>query len=201
MYRVTAVAEIITQNIEVPDLDPNLISKTCLLHDTGNIIKFDLENQYELIGEPEDKKEYWNQIRSEYRLKYKNDEEYATEKIAEEIGASKAIQSLIKKLHESDQVDVLASTNFNLKICKYADMRVGPWGVTSIKERWDDITKRYKNANHDLSNAIKNERMKNVSLEIESQLQEYSSINLKSIDDQMIEDLVRVLPTREANFA
>lgn len=200
MYRVTAIAEIITKSINIPHLDIDLISKTCLLHDTGNIIKFDLENQYELIGEPEDKKEYWNQIQSEYRRKYDNDEDYATEKIAEEIGASEKIQSLIKKLHESDQVSILSSTDFNLKVCKYADMRVGPWGVISIEERWDDITKRYRNTNHSLSDPIKNERMKITSLEIESQLQKYSNINIKNIDDKIIEDLVKELPNRKANF-
>ena len=53
MFRVAAFADILCDNHKKVDFDKEIIIKSCLLHDLGNIIKFDFDNFPELLGAEE----------------------------------------------------------------------------------------------------------------------------------------------------
>lgn len=80
--RVAAVGQIICDSI--PDFkDTKEVVVTCLLHDMGNIIKFDL-NYFPEFLKPEGL-EYWQKVKEEYIQKYGNDEHHATQSIIAEL--------------------------------------------------------------------------------------------------------------------
>src|SRR5438045_2401455 len=70
-------------------IDKDGIIQTLLLHDMGNIIKFDFDDS-EL--NPSDEKEYWKAVQKEFVEKYGHDEHIATNMIAKEIGVTAKVE-------------------------------------------------------------------------------------------------------------
>lgn len=139
-FRVTAVAKIICDNFS-ESLNEHDILVACLLHDMGNIIKFDLSYFPEHL-EPEGL-EYWQRVKDEFLEKYGRDEHRATEAIAKEIGISDTSFSYLSAIGYQNLEDALRDISFERKICAYADMRVSPYSICSIEERISEGRKRY----------------------------------------------------------
>jgi hypothetical protein len=130
MLTVAGVARLIVENMDVAVLDENIV-QACLLHDMGNIIKFNMNlfpEKFEPLGV-----EYWKGVREEFIKKYGNDEHVATERIAREIGVNDVTFGLIKAIGFSNAVKNLQSNDLNRMICGYADMRVSPQGVVEFE--------------------------------------------------------------------
>jgi hypothetical protein len=138
--RVAAVAYAITQEFFESLHDEELIS-ACLLHDMGNILKFDLSLFPEYLT-PQGR-DYWEGVKEEYRVKYGSDEHAATLAIAREIGVSERTLSYIDAVGFWGVVENEKSDSFEKKIAAYADMRVAPYGITTLVERMDDANRRY----------------------------------------------------------
>ena len=70
MLRVAAVASIICDDFGKP-LDKKLVISTCLLHDIGNVIKFDFNSKVfpDSWFAPQGKR-YWMEIQKEFIEKY-----------------------------------------------------------------------------------------------------------------------------------
>lgn len=142
MFRVAGVASVICENFKQPELiNQDDIVSACLLHDMGNIIKFDL-SLFPQFLEP-DGFSYWKGIQDEYIKKYGEDEHNATYVIAKEIRVSKAVQQIIESVGFSNSEKNYNSTNFNYKIAAYADFRVAPYGVDSLENRLKDGRERF----------------------------------------------------------
>lgn len=139
--RVASVAKLVCDSI--PDFpDTKEVVTTCLLHDMGNIIKFDLNYSPETL-EPLGLK-YWQGIKDEYIAKYGKEEHVATKMIITELAVSPGVteyadQVGFSKLQETEKDPTLAK-----KICAYADMRVGFYNVITTRERLADGRKRYE---------------------------------------------------------
>ena len=97
--RVAAVSMQICESLNDKDIDQESVVKACLLHDMGNIIKFDL-NHFPEENEP-DGIEYWQKVKDEYIFKYGRNEHEATLLIGEEIGISSRILELIDCIDSS----------------------------------------------------------------------------------------------------
>src|SRR3989344_2472976 len=81
--RVAGVASIICDNFDKP-LDKGSIITTCLLHDMGNILKFNFDIfPEEFYGKQG--RAYWEKVKQEFKEKYGEDEHKATHAIAEEL--------------------------------------------------------------------------------------------------------------------
>lgn len=141
MIWVASVAFLICDNFNEP-LPKEEIVSACLLHDMGNIIKYDMSYFPELL-EPEGLN-YWQKVKDEYIAKYGENEHKATIKIAGELGISPRIISWVSEELFSLLCKHSISDDFNMKIIHYADMRVGPYGILSYDERMDEAKKRYK---------------------------------------------------------
>jgi len=184
--RVAAVASLICDSLMV-EVDKDSITKACLLHDMGNIIKFRLDHFPEL-NEPEGL-DYWQSVRYDFILKYGNDEHQASLKIATELGLSPLVLDLINCV-DSASVEIIAlEDDFNKKICLYSDNRVSPHGVVSAEEHSLDAKERYKNHPHAFSEESRLFFNQNL-FEIENQL--FSQLNLKpeEINDEKIERII-----------
>lgn len=147
--RVAAVASIICNHVKGP-IDTRNVLLTCLLHDMGNIIKFNLALFPEFL-EPEGLI-YWKDVQDRFKRKYGLDEHLATKKIVKEIGVPQKVGALINNYGFSKAFEVYKSDSNELKIATYSDHRVAPFGVVSMKRREEDGRERYvknKNAKFD----------------------------------------------------
>lgn len=144
MYRVAGVATEICDHIQPQfqaELQRNEVLAACLLHDVGNIIKFDLQKFPQFL-EPEGL-EYWQQVQNEFFANYGFDEHKATLRIAQEIGVNPQVVELIKAIGFAQVHDHGEEVTVNHQICAYADVRVTPFGVVSLEERLQDLEERY----------------------------------------------------------
>jgi hypothetical protein len=140
MFRVAAVAEMIMDHWE-QFIDREAVVTALLLHDMGNIIKFNLDSLPELL-EPQGK-EYWQSIQDDFVQRYGNNEEVAHVAIVQELGVSENIVRLVAGIGFRTMCHSVADDNLAQKICNYADLRVYPHGVVSLAERLEDGRRRY----------------------------------------------------------
>lgn len=140
-YRVAAVAKILCERSSI-NLPKTEIISSCLLHDMGNLIKFNLDKIPEGldIGDVA----YWKQIQTVMKNKYGEDEHVATYEIAKEVGVSTNILNIIKNMGASHTREMLEQKNLVVLIATYSDLRVTPTGVTSLEMRINDLLKRYE---------------------------------------------------------
>ncbi|MDQ5971168.1 MAG: hypothetical protein QG566_114 [Patescibacteria group bacterium] len=186
MYRVAAVASLICDNFQT-SVDKKSIINTCLLHDMGNIIKFDL-TKFPEFNEPLGI-EYWQSVKSNFIEKYGNDQHNATVAIALEVGASLRVLELLNSMGFSKSVNVNESNEIEKMICLYADMRVKPTGVATLKERMIDMEARYGGG----ENAKKGTEIQDIYLalySIEEKIFAHTNIKPNEITNDMCEAMI-----------
>ncbi|MBD3280509.1 HD domain-containing protein [Candidatus Dojkabacteria bacterium] len=195
--RVAAVAKLIVENwIGEEEIDEDVIITACLLHDMGNIIKFNLEIFPEYL-EPEGY-DYWKSIQNEFVEKYGNDEHKATFQIAEEIGVSEKVTEILESWGFSNGRETARSTSYEAKISRYADQRVDVDGAKSMQERHQKSRDRYrkrKNFKH-LTDKDEFEVLAKSWKEIGKQIFENCKIDPEDITDEKINPIVETLWTR-----
>lgn len=180
--RVSAVAMQICESFE-GEIDKENIVKACLLHDMGNIIKFNL-SKFPEWNNPEGG-EYWETIKNEYISKYGNNEHHASLEIAKNIGLSTRIIELIKCVDSSAIENIKMDDDFGKKICIYADNRVSPYGIVSTEERSLEAKERYKDHDHNFDDERREFFMKNI-FSIEKQIFSHSKLKPEDINDESI---------------
>lgn len=122
-------------------MDTDSVVMAALLHDMGNIIKFDLKMFPEFL-KPEGY-DYWKTVQDEYFVKYGKDEHEATYAIAKEIDVSNRVFELILVVGFAKAEDNFCHDDLEKKICAYSDHRVSPFGILSLDERMVEGHKRY----------------------------------------------------------
>lgn len=193
--RVAAVAKCIATNCK-EKIDENSLIAGSLLHDMGNIIKFDLTLYPEFL-EPEGL-EYWDRVQNSYKDLYGEDEHAATNKIAKEIGVTDEIYKVIDSIGFSHALKLVDTDNFTYKIACYSDHRVSPAGVRPLKERIEDGNKRFvvnKRINNpekfmEKTNYIEKE---GAMFKLEEQIFEVCSISADDIIEEKIEPIIEEL--------
>jgi hypothetical protein len=136
-FTVAAVGKILA---EVHHADVGTVVSACLLHDMANIIKFKLDQFPEFL-EPHGR-EYWEKVQNDFFQKYGRDENLATLMICHELGVSDAVMSCIRAVGMTWVRHNLTEGTLEEKITNYADLRVGPHGLLSLKQRQQDAEKR-----------------------------------------------------------
>lgn len=190
MLRVAAVASIICDNFNEP-LPKEEIVAACLLHDMGNIIKFDMNSLLDFFKS--EGVAYWQKVKDEYIKKYGENEHRATLQIVRNLGFEKLLPYVdvvdFKKVH-----NILDNSNFGQKICFYADSRVDPFGVVSIKQRLEEGKRRYSGRT-DITFITEEEREKGEKSIFELEKQIFSKCKMKpeEIDNEAIALIVEGL--------
>ncbi len=146
MREVAAVAEMICDNCKEKVYKEDIVA-SCLIHDLGNIIKMQFEKEEDkllLDKEDHNKFEIYKSLQKELHKKYGNNAERANPIIAKEIGANQKVIELTNHKAIHLEGNRFASEELDEIIVAYADMRVSPHGVVSMKERMNEYYKRYK---------------------------------------------------------
>lgn len=171
-------------------LNKDTIITMLLLHDTANIVKFDLENFPQLLGNELPRIEYWKTQQKIFIENYGSDEHAATKEIAREVGIQGRAMELLNNMGSRHIKEMAEHNDFEQKICMYSDLRVGPFGILTVNERFDELIHRYKGRAHELGNIEKTEEKRKWCLVIEKQLQEHVSFSLNEISDKTIESYI-----------
>lgn len=148
-----------------------------LLHDIGNIVKFDFDKFPDLLGGEKVNVLFWKKAQQKIRMKYGSDDHLATKAILMELNVA---PDLIKIIHDksfANIVTILKSDKWAAKLLLYSDLRVLPSGIGTIQDRIDDVkTRMPKYAQRgDFPNLI------NAAFELEKQIQSNLSISVKNI--------------------
>lgn len=186
MYRVASVASILCDHFSGL-VDRKSILQTCLFHDMGNIVKFDLNKFPEFT---KDKGfEYWKSVKEDFISKYNSQDAHEISlKIAEEIGVSLRALELLNSGGFDKAIDVLSSDEVEKKICLYADMRVAPQEVVSLSSRLDDLMNRYDEISKD-NQEDKQEKIKAI-YNIEKQIFKVVDIFPDFINEKNVQNII-----------
>lgn len=142
MLRVAAVAAMLFDIHKA--VNPSLEGRTDLiaanlLHDVGNIIKFDFVK----MPAPDGRDDYWREAQSVFKEKFGNDELHAAEIIMRELGVLSRAYPILEYTSFPYGNELLSSGTLLQKISAYADQRVGPDGIVSLTERLAYMHRRY----------------------------------------------------------
>jgi hypothetical protein len=123
-------------------LDEREVVLACLFHDMGNIIKSDLVTFPDFV-EPEGIA-HWQLVKDGFVQTYGANEHNATRAIVRELGLDRDVIRHIDGIGFSKLEAVRDSSSYELKVCQYADLRVGPHGVLSMEARMHEGRVRYE---------------------------------------------------------
>ena len=143
MYRVASLAKLISNSWKVQEPDTKLIVESCLLHDLGNIIKFDFENFPETLGDEQENIEVWKAVKEKMQTKYGKDEDVATTKMIEELNVNPKVKFIVNNWGFKNFKKIEASDNIEWKICVYSDHRISPDGIATLEQNLENKKKRY----------------------------------------------------------
>jgi len=190
--RVASVISLIIHNMDI-EVDKDVAIQGGLLHDMGNIIKFDL-NYFPEFNEPKGL-EYWQNVQNEYFEKYGTDEHEATQKILKELNVNPRVIEVDSKMVFGNLCIDKEGNDWELKLLHYADMRVGPHGVLTYEERMEDAKKRYANKLDDEMTREKDRKeiLLACGKEIENQIFEHCKIKPEDITDESISEILQEL--------
>lgn len=189
--RVAAVAKHICDNLSIP-VDTNEVVSADLLHDMGNIIKFDL-TLFPQFLEPEGL-EYWQTVKKTFMEEYGSDEHIATKKIAEEITDDIRVHDILRQIGASRLDFVNSSDEIEFKIANYADDRVSINGVITYVE----LIKERKMRNSKITDEYFKQLISKIGIN-EKNIQKVCKINLDEIDDKTISGIIEELKEYEIN--
>ena len=189
MLRVAAVASLICDSFSEP-LDKENIVTACLLHDMGNIIKFELGKIPEFL-EPEGV-EYWQTVKEEYLKKYGANEYEASIKISEELGVSPRVIELIKSISFLGVSKTAEENDYAKKIVEYGDDRVNPFGIVSLEDRLTDLRTRYAHRDKERGNNFR-EVFESSMRQIEKQIFAKCKIKPEDINDETVKPITSSL--------
>jgi hypothetical protein len=142
MRTVAHVVRVIRDHWNGEMLDWEFIIQAALLHDIGNIVKFDFERHPEFLGTEAANVEHWKTVQQNIIIRYGKDDHLASGAMLKELGVSRELTSIIQDKSFSNAIEVAQGNDWNAKILLYADMRVMPHGVTSLEERLADVRNR-----------------------------------------------------------
>jgi len=200
-YRVAGVASFIIDKCS-RKMEREIIS-ACLLHDMGNIIKFNL-SLFPAFFEPEGV-EYWRNVKDRFIKTYGNDEHGATLAITRELFEKQTTPSfdldrvidLIEAIGFSKAGENAKSSDWGAKIVSYADMRVEPHGVTTLENRLREGNKRFgKNKPHMHDSNLFQEMSNHLRI-IESQLAQEFRFDPGDITEESVTAYIKDFPRFE----
>lgn len=193
MIRAAAVGAFIADHWRKENkLNKTAIVQSLLLHDMGNIIKFDFRFSY-LLGEEEKNVDYWKKVQEEFKEKYSNDEHIATIEIAQEIGLETRAFELLNAIGSSKLQQALEIEDWNKKTVCYCDFRVDPHGIVTVNKRFDEIVERYQGREHELGKIEETEKKRGFCLELQKQLQPRIDFDLDKLSNNETEGYINTI--------
>ncbi len=192
MFRVAAVAKIILNHLNesLSTEEEGHVISACLLHDMGNIVKFNLPHFPEFL-KPEGL-EYWQEVQKNFWEKYGHEQHDVHHKIAEEIGIHSRTLELVDAIGFRNGCKNLKLSDVATKICSYSDLRVAPQGIVSLSERIEEAKIRYSNKKPGEDDHIAGE-IQNCFNEIEKELFSLVDISPEWVTDETASPIITEL--------
>ena len=192
MRRVAGVGQLILGGWK-DQINTDLIMRTLLLHDIGNMAKFDLtdEGQKKLGSNYIADLPYWRSVQATFWDKYGHDAHEATITIINEIGGQDDVSQVLTDEHDTYVANSrgILQSPIAEQVLLYCDARVTPEGVVPLKVRIADLARRYAaRDNRDLS-------WFDFLYELEDQVQTMTTTDLQNITKASVEPLLDKLLT------
>ena len=197
--RVAAVGKMLAD--KTPGVSVEHVVLTGLFHDMANILKIDLSPEGNLAMQvTDDERAQLQALKDSFAQKYGADEHGASITIGREIGLPQEVLNMIDTMRFLKSEWVLHEGSMAMKIAKYSDLRVSPFGIVSMQERFDEAGKRYRNKTFDTGDVYDQElkeRMNAACFEIERIVMDAAGMRPEEITDASaapgIEELKRYL--------
>jgi len=190
MLRSAGLGWLISKEFDGNLTNINDIVATLLIHDLGNIAKIDFDSKFnrKLYG---DNIGYWMKTKDMIVSTYGKNDHQATLIMAKELGVSDRVYFLLENITFEKTDFILELDDWDLKICAYADYRVAPFGIVSLKERIDDIKRRYKGKDTNPFNEPRTELLTKYTFEIEKEIFAQLSISPSDINNESVEQHIK----------
>lgn len=184
MFRVWGVVSFIEKHWNDSEIkvDWDLVKKAALLHDLGNVVRFDFNKHPEFLGKEQVNVDHWKDIQKKVIGSYGSDDHEATKKMLKEIGAAQEMVDIIQEKSFGNSVTIKDSDNWPLKILYYADIRTLPGGIGTLEERIADVRERMPK----YTSRTDFEDLVEACREVERQIQEYLNVPVSEINDDTI---------------
>jgi hypothetical protein len=174
------VAKFIADHWKGKEVDNTRLVKAALVHDLGNIVKFNFDKYPQFLGDEVKNIEFWKSKQKEIISKYGADDHEVTKKILIEIGFDNNSIAVISSKSFANAVETSKSNDWDQKILLYSDMRVLPDGISTLEARLDDIMSRMPQ----YYNRADIQQLLGACRSIEKNLQDNVDLPLSSITDE-----------------
>jgi hypothetical protein len=142
MLSVTKIVKVLQLHWTGVVIDWQALLLASLVHDVGNIVKFDFIKYPQFLGTEQGHLDYWKETQKQMISKYGADDHIATGKIMAELGFDSRLIKVIQDKSFGNSETVAAAHDWPAKILAYADLRVLPQGIGSLDERIADVKVR-----------------------------------------------------------
>ncbi len=185
--RVGGIAKLITDSWKDKEMAQRVVN-ACLIHDMGNIVKFDLSDQVQeklKMMKPAELP-FWRERQQKYRGLFGKNAQTATHSILRAEGLDRYVTYLeneaqLYKMRPRREDFLIAGKPAIMVL--YADLRVGPKGVITMQERIEDLLERYGG-----------ERAESKwGASLEGYIQELSAVDLVTITETLVVPLFESL--------
>ncbi len=139
---VGAVAKVFVDHWQGPAIDKDLVLRTALLHDLGNLVKYTFPLEHRKYHEVVENEAFWQQKQQELVKKYGQDADKVTEAILKEYGFKKEAL-LLKEIRLGKYGSKFKAISDEAKLVFLADGAVSPEGVVGVEARIADVMQRY----------------------------------------------------------
>lgn len=157
-----------------------------LLHDLGNLVKFDLSENARVI-DPSLHTPFWREKQKEIKARYGTNSHQATTAMLKEMRVPEPIIELVRGI-DASTIASLTESSLEQQICEYADLRVTPRGVVSLEERLEDLRERYHSKRHiEWATDTAFEKTKQHAQQVEEHIQKQTGVDVASISSETVQ--------------
>ncbi|MDP2666226.1 MAG: hypothetical protein Q8P05_01860 [Candidatus Diapherotrites archaeon] len=193
MFRAGAATAYICDHWKGPPLNKDNMVATSLIHDLGNLAKMDFVNPKPIAMYGDEPLDYWKKVQADTIQKYGSaDDHVVTRKMIHELGVNARVTFLIENKEFINNDFVLASDDWELKICTYADQRIGPYGVMSLEDRFKEVKERYAHRKNTSMTHPKVDLFIACSFKIEAQIAPLLDVPVSAITDAAIQPYIEM---------
>lgn len=199
-YRVAGVALFIIDRWHGPKIDRSLVKTVALLHDLGNLVKYDLQPRFaHLLNDERNNIDYWIRLQQEMIRKYGPNDYEATLGIARDLKLNPKTMKTLKDLVKGNTREIINFGSWELKTLLYADVRVSPYGVVSLPERVDEWLGRYKDREDWRDKMSEIEGYWQLCFDLENEISHHLSVPVTAItnNNNLIRKYLENLPKEE----
>lgn len=193
LWRTASLMEYLLKQWRGPKLNHQLLIETMLLHDLGNLVKFDLTNTAPIMLLPPPELEKYRSLQAIWHQKYGTQVDAVTVQLINELKLvnGPAIRQIILTHSDSTLPTTVTNQDWSQKLCDYADFRIAPHGLVTLQERFADLAKRYAGRTNDWNTTAKVSAKLALFQSIETQLQAHLAVGLNAITTSDLEPLSR----------